>query len=45
MADTWPVVPIWTELTTDVSTPVGLFPGLCGRGPGALLKSVERSER
>jgi anthranilate synthase component 1 len=39
------MVPVWTELTTDVSTPVGLFPSLCGTGPGALLESVERSER
>jgi anthranilate synthase component I len=45
LADEWPMVPVWTELTTDVSTPVGLFPGLCHRGPGALLESVERSER
>jgi anthranilate synthase component 1 len=41
----WPLVPVWTELLADVSTPVGLFPALAGDGPGVLLESVERSER
>jgi len=41
----WPLVPVWTELLADVSTPVGLFPALVGDGPGVLLESVERSER
>jgi anthranilate synthase component 1 len=45
LAEAWPMVPVWTELTADVSTPVGSFPALCGDGPGALLESVERSER
>lgn len=40
-----PLVPVWTELLADVSTPVGVFPGLAGSGPGVLLESVERSER
>ncbi|MGH2636028.1 MAG: anthranilate synthase component I family protein [Actinomycetota bacterium] len=40
-----PLVPVWTELLADVSTPVGVFPGLAGDGPGILLESVERSER
>jgi anthranilate synthase component 1 len=39
------LVPVWTELLADVSTPVGVFPGLAGDGPGVLLESVERSER
>lgn len=39
------LVPVWTELLADVSTPVGLFPELAGDGPGVLLESVERSER
>jgi anthranilate synthase component 1 len=39
------LVPVWTELLADVSTPVGVFPGLAGAGPGVLLESVERSER
>jgi anthranilate synthase component 1 len=39
------LVPVWTELLADVSTPVGVFPGLAGDGPGILLESVERSER
>jgi anthranilate synthase component 1 len=39
------LVPVWTELLADVSTPVGVFPALAGDGPGILLESVERSER
>ena len=39
------MVPVWTELLADVSTPVGLFPTLAGDGPGLILESVERSER
>ncbi len=39
------MVPMWTELLADVSTPVGLFPSLAEGGPAALLESVERSER
>lgn len=45
LAEQWPLVPVWAELLADVSTPVGLFPALAGNGPGALLESVERSER
>jgi anthranilate synthase component I len=45
LAATWPLVPVWTELLADVSTPVGVFPALAGEGPGVLLESVERSER
>jgi anthranilate synthase component I len=45
LAERWPLVPMWTELLADVSTPVGLFPSLAGDGPAALLESVERSER
>jgi anthranilate synthase component 1 len=45
LATGWPLVPVWTELLADVSTPVGLFPALAGDGPGVLLESVERSER
>jgi anthranilate/para-aminobenzoate synthase component I len=45
LAAEWPLVPLWTELLSDVSTPVGLFPSLAGDGPGLLLESVERSER
>ncbi|MET0800729.1 MAG: anthranilate synthase component I family protein [Actinomycetota bacterium] len=45
LASDWPLVPIWSELLADVSTPVGLFPALAGDGPGVLLESVERSER
>ncbi len=45
LARDWPLVPIWTELLADVSTPVGVFPALAGEGPGILLESVERSER
>lgn len=45
LASEWPLVPVWTELLADVSTPVGVFPSLAGDGPGVLLESVERSER
>ena len=45
LAAVWPMVPVWTELLADVSTPVGLFPALAGDGPGLILESVERSER
>ena len=45
LAAGWPLVPVWTELLSDVSTPVGLFPALAADGPGVLLESVERSER
>jgi anthranilate synthase component I len=45
LADAWPLVPVWSELIADVSTPVGVFPALAGDGPGILLESVERSER
>src|SRR3954471_6244129 len=39
------LAPVWAELVGDVSAPVGIFPALAGDGPGALLESVERSER
>ena len=45
LAASWPLVPVWTELLADVSTPVGLFNALAGGGSGILLESVERSER
>ena len=45
LAASWPLVPVWAELLSDVSTPVGLFPSLAGDGPGLVLESVERSER
>src|SRR5439155_27082509 len=45
LARDWPLVPVWTELSSDVSTPVGVFPSVAKEGPGVLLESVERSER
>jgi len=45
LAAAHPLVPVWTELLADVTTPVGLFPAIAGDGPGILLESVERSER
>ena len=45
LARQWPLVPVWAELLSDVSTPVGLFQALAGDGAGILLESVERSER
>jgi anthranilate synthase component 1 len=45
LASSWALIPVWTELLADVSTPVGVFPALAADGPGILLESVERSER
>src|SRR3989442_5547024 len=45
LASEWPLVPVWTELLADVSTPVGIFPSLAGDGPGVLLEGVEPSRR
>src|SRR5947207_3500552 len=45
LAREWALVPVWTELSSDVSTPVGVFPSVAKDGPGVLLESVERSER
>src|SRR5437588_11496051 len=45
LAREWPLVPVWTELSSDVSTPVGVFPSVAKDGSGVLLESVERSER
>ena len=40
LAREWPLVPIWTELSSDVSTPVGVFPSLAKDGPGVLLEAA-----
>jgi anthranilate synthase component I len=45
LGEIWPMVPVWAELLSDLSTPVGAFLSLAGDGPGTLLESVERSER
>jgi anthranilate synthase component 1 len=45
LSRTWPVVPVWAELLSDLTTPVGAFLSLAGSGAGTLLESVERSER
>jgi anthranilate synthase component 1 len=45
LARDWPLVPVWTELLSDVSTPVGLFHAIAGDGPGLVQDSVERSQR
>jgi anthranilate synthase component I len=45
MAADYPMVPVWTELLADVTTPVGLVDAVTSEGPGLLLESVERSER
>jgi anthranilate synthase component 1 len=39
------MVPVWTELLSDLTTPLGAFLCMAGDGPGVLLESVERSER
>jgi anthranilate synthase component 1 len=45
LSRSWPLVPVYTELLADVSTPVSALAALAGDGPGTLLESVERSER
>ena len=45
LAEGHALAPVWAELLSDVSTPVGVFPALAGDGPGFVLESVERSER
>ena len=45
MAAEFPMVPVWAELLSDVSTPVGIFDALAGDGSAVLFESVERSER
>lgn len=45
LGERWPMVPVWTELLADSTTPVALFSSISGDGPGVLLESVERSER
>ena len=38
------VVPVWTELLADLTTPVALFARCVGDAPGFLLESVDRGE-
>src|SRR5439155_12115703 len=37
LAADWPLVPVWTELLADASTPVGIFYAMAGEGMGILL--------
>ncbi|MFM2113897.1 MAG: anthranilate synthase component, partial [Actinomycetota bacterium] len=45
LANTYGVVPVWTEVLADRHTPVGVFLALVGDEPGFLLESVEHGER
>ena len=45
LAASWPMVPVFAELLSDLVTPVGAFLSVAADGPGVLLESVERSER
>src|SRR5580765_4350269 len=45
LAASWPMVPVFAELLSDLVTPVLAFLAIAGNGPGVLLESVERSER
>ena len=45
LADTYSVVPVWTEVLADVETPVSAYLKLVGDEPGFLLESVEHGER
>jgi anthranilate synthase component 1 len=45
LARQYTVVPVWTEVLADLTTPVAAFLRLCGDEPGFLLESVEHGER
>ena len=40
----WPLVPVWAELSADVSTPVGVFPSLAGDGPAIVAIPIDPRE-
>jgi len=39
------VVPVWTEILADMTTPVAAFARCVGQGPGFLLETVEHGDR
>ena len=43
LARDWTVVPVWTEVLADLTTPVAAFARLVGDEPGFLLESVEHA--
>lgn len=45
LAQTYTVVPVWTQILADLETPVAAFVKLVGEGNGFLLESVEHGER
>ena len=45
LAQSYTVVPVWTEILADLETPVAAFTKLVGEGDGFLLESVEHGER
>ena len=44
MAGKYNVIPVWTEILADLTTPVALFNRCIGDNDGFLLESVERGE-
>jgi len=44
LARSYTVIPVWSELLADLTTPVSLFQRCVGNGEGFLLESVERAE-
>ena len=45
LAESFTVVPIWSEALADLETPVSAFAKLVGDAPGFLFESVEHGER
>lgn len=41
LADTYTVLPVWTELSTDLETPVSLYYKVVGDKPGFILESAQ----
>ena len=44
LAKKYNVIPIWSEILADLTTPVSLFSRCIGDGEGVLLESVARGE-
>lgn len=41
LADTYTVLPVWAELSTDLETPVSLYYKVVGDKPGFILESAQ----
>ena len=44
LAGNYNVIPVWTEILADLTTPVALFNRCIGSDDGFLLESVDRGE-